>query len=245
MGRRQMGFHHLGRQQLASADLAFPHAGLRVVRYECRGASSGQRLVPHGQRGAAFPVAVPDDRPSRQQLSPLVVFVATTWYWKQNDCGKRFGPAGGCALAGRICGGAICLASIARGVGRLGGGTERRVEHVLRAAVAPLLRKGSDKWQVAGNRDEKSQTRASLVAGHILLVTFLLPGLDFLCLRFDGQADAGDIALRVSAAGLLAVGKSPKQRIPGFESFVFDFGKVAVLFAHRNFVCGNVSGPAG
>src|SRR6185503_4848719 len=83
---------------LASIDLAFPHAGLAVVRLEPRTAS-------------------PDERPHSYRQCPAA----------PGGIGAHDGPDN----TQRICGRSVCLASVARGIGRLGGRAKGRVEWLL------------------------------------------------------------------------------------------------------------------
>ena len=88
--------------------------------------------------------------------------------------------------------GALCVASVAGGVRGLGVGTEGRVERIflVRGVVAlcGLRRAASDecrgRWGVAILRADVVRVRA----------------------RADGEADARDVAMRIVAAGFLAVG---------------------------------------
>ena len=63
-------------RQLASVNAVVAHAGLSAVPAESVGTSPDERIAACDQHGAGVSVAVPDDRPSRQQISHPVVFVA-------------------------------------------------------------------------------------------------------------------------------------------------------------------------
>ena len=74
-----MGVHHVARQQLASTDLAFAHAGRELVRAESRRAAFGQRSLSRRQHAPAFLVPVSrDEKNVARGVRGGVVRVAST-----------------------------------------------------------------------------------------------------------------------------------------------------------------------
>ena len=119
----------------------------------------------------------------------------------------------GASVAESVGGGVVRRSPAARRIGRLGGGTQGCAQRLLRSARADGLRPLRAKCRVQKCRMQKSseskRTRSPQRAHVSHLSTFhLLSSLPVL-LRpgLDEQADAGDVAVRDVAAGLLAAGR--------------------------------------
>ncbi len=131
-------------------------------------------------------------------------------------------------LAERVCGGAVCLASVARGIRGVDFGAQRRFKHVLRNAVTGGLCVLCARNREQGAGGENIQHPVVLLVGGFLF-----------CTGPDEQADAGDAAVGDVAAGLVAVETICDLRFT-IHDFTSGLGKDSVLPAERDFVRGDV-----
>ena len=110
----------------------------------------------------------------------------------------------GATLAERVGGGVVRAASVACGIGGVGGGAQGCAEHVLLVADADVYAR------VRGDKSNSPKVHQ---------VQSLSTGLGAVLFRvgLDEQADAGDVAVCHAAAGLVAVAKSFKFQVFSFK----------------------------
>ena len=107
-------------------------------------------------------------------------------------------------MAQRNCGGLVCLASIARRIGGVGVGTQGCVEHFFLDADAHRVHSIRAKT-VEGRRSRVEGGHYGSGSRLSTLDPRLSSGAVVLRVRADVQADGGDVAFRLAAAGFLAL----------------------------------------
>src|ERR1035441_4681765 len=123
----------------------------------------------------------------------------------QRGAGLRVAPTDdGRDVAESVCGGVVRRSPAARRISRLGGGTQGCAQRLLRSALVDLLRPlcCSPMSKVQSPKSRAGRQGSTL---HAPRFTFLPAFPLLLRPRIDEQADAGDLAVRPVAAGLLAV----------------------------------------
>ncbi len=184
-----MGFPAPAALQLAPRNRPVPHAGRSIVRFGAPGTPFDQRAASRPQRNAGLCLAAPDDRG---------------------------------AMAESVGGGVVRLSPAARRIGCLGGGTQGCAQRLLRPPDAYLLcplRPGRIQ-NAEGRRPNETGKRPGAcqpIQFFILHSSFFLLSSLPLLLRPGAhvQGDAGDMAVRPVAAGLLAAQKNCVVRKAG------------------------------
>src|ERR1035437_420436 len=186
----------------------------------CQQLASADVAVTHARRGIVWFRAVRaafDERAFARRQHGAVVSVIET--------------IDGRALAERLCGGTVWIASVACGIGGVGVGTQGRVERIVFHADA------ADVCAVRGVVQSPKSKVQSLLRTVAVAVR----------LRPVEQADAGDVAVRAVTAGLLAAKPfcSFDSQVSTLNHFASGIGKTAVPCVERGFFGGHVCGTEG
>src|ERR1035437_7773333 len=140
------------------------------------------------------------------------------------------------ALAERICGGSVWIASVARGIGGVGVRTQGRVKRiVLHANPADVCTICEKQSHFSGVGCQASGCPRLLVGGFLFYA------------GADEQADVGDLAVCAVATGLLAAKPicTFNPQIAARNCFAFGIGKTAVPCVQPGFFGGYTGGTAG